>query len=66
MTIHNSQHASYGGGISNHDTLKLEDIIISDVNNTEDGSLYNDGTATLSDVTISHNTVMTYGGGIYN
>ena len=67
MTIHNTQYASYGGGIVNNGTLGLEDIVFSNINNTGNGGgLFNDGFATLNDVTISHNTATTYAGGIYN
>lgn len=66
-TIKNAQSAAYGGGLANHGTLRLNDVVLTGITAAEyGGGLYNDGRATLDDVTISANTVMTDGGGIYN
>ncbi len=65
-TISNNS-ANRGGGINNLGTISINESIISDNSANRGGGIRNsDGTASISNSTISGNSTFFYGGGIYN
>ena len=59
-------HQEFGGGVYNHGTLHLKNVVITENQSGSGAGVFNGGTMTLASCNISGNRAVGMGGGIFN